>query len=175
MNDIVMVGSIAADTAIKLIDSQRNKLNKVLSERFLEEAKKKLSFVNWTEQDIKDVSPDYYCKLSEYGIFGGLWEFAENRKCGITVKLPDINICQETVEICEAFDVNPYVCPSDSVYIISVKSGYEAIYLFEKKGIYATVIGRENDSKDRIVINGEEKRFLTPTEREHYFKDSIKG
>lgn len=174
MNDIIMVGSIAADTAVKLIDSKREELNKTLSDRFIDDARKKISKINWTEEDIKEVAPDFYCKLSDYGIFGGLWDYAESRDCGLSVKLSEIPILQETVEVCEVFDINPYVCPSESVYLLSVKSGYEAIYIFEKKGICATVIGRENDSNDRIIINGEEKRFLTPTERVHYFKDSVK-
>ncbi len=170
-----MVGSIAAETAVSLINSNRDELRKTLSDRFIEDSLKKLSSINWTEEDIVSVNPDYYCRISEYGIFGGLWDFAEARNCGITVKLSDITIFQETIEVCEVFDVNPYVCQSDSVYILSVKSGYDTIALFEKKGVYATVIGKENNSNDRIVINGEEKRYLTPKERSHYFKDGVKG
>ena len=135
MNDILMVGSIAADTAVNLIKTQREQIKERLSERFIQDALNKLSNVNWIEKDIKAYNPEYYCKLSEYGIFGGLWDYADARNCGISVKLTDINIFQETVEICEIFDINPYVCPSESVYIISAKSGYDMINLFEKNGI----------------------------------------
>lgn len=174
MNDIVMIGSIAAETAVNLISTKRKELNKVLSDRFIDDALVKLSDITWNDDDIKAVKPDYYCKISDYGIFGGLWDYAESRSCGITVYLTSIEIMQETVEICEAFDVNPYVCPSDSVYILSVKSGYDVVNLFNKRGICATVIGKENETKDRVIINGDEKRFLTPTKREFYFKDGVK-
>lgn len=175
MNDIVMLGSIAAETAAKLIETQRPKLKEYLSDRFIDDAYRKLSFVNWTKEDVETVNPDYYLQMSDFGIFGGLWEYGENRKVGLSVKLHDISIFQEVVEICEIFDINPYVCSSESVYLLSVKSGYEVIHLFEKKGIYATVIGRENKTKDRIIINGDETRYLTPINRSHYFKDRFKG
>jgi len=174
MNDIVMVGSIAADTAVNLIKTQRDRIKETLSDRFIDDAEDKLSFINWTEEDIKSVNPDYYYKLADYGIFGGLWDYAEARSCGITIKLSDLAIYQETIEICEIFDINPYVCPSESVYLVSVKSAYDLISIFENRGIYATVIGKENNTKDRIIVNGDEKRFLTPTKRSHYFKDGIK-
>ncbi len=46
--------------------------------------------------------------VTEGGIFGALWEMAESSGIGLEIDLKKIPLKQETVEICELFDINPY-------------------------------------------------------------------
>ena len=46
--------------------------------------------------------------VTEGGIFGALWEMAEASGVGLCVDLKKIPIRQETIEICEFFNLNPY-------------------------------------------------------------------
>lgn len=46
--------------------------------------------------------------LSQGGIFTALWEMAERAGVGLEVDLKRIPVKQETIELCEYFDINPY-------------------------------------------------------------------
>lgn len=108
--------------------------------------------------------------VSEGGIFGALWEMAERSGVGLEIELKKIPIRQETVEICNYFDINPYALLSSGCLLMTADNGYELAESLHKKGISAAVIGRTTDSNDRLILNEEEKRFLTPAQQDEYFK-----
>lgn len=100
--------------------------------------------------------------VSAGGIFGALWELGEQCGTGLEVDLKKIPIRQETVEICEYYDENPYMIASEGVLLIVASSGSRLVRQFEEAGIVAAVIGQIREDQDRIVRNGEEIRFLVP-------------
>ena len=108
--------------------------------------------------------------ITEGGIFGALWEVAESAGCGLTADLKSIPIKQETVEICNAFDINPYELMSSGSMLIVSGNGNELVGALKEKGINAAVIGRLTEGNDRVIINGDEKRFLTPPPLDELYK-----
>ncbi len=98
--------------------------------------------------------------VSEGGIFAALWEMAESAGVGLEIDLKKIPIRQETVEICEFFDENPYKILSGGCLLIGAADGNSVVLELEKAGIPAVVIGKATDSNDRVLINEEERRFL---------------
>lgn len=96
------------------------------------------------------------------GVFGALWEFGEASGTGLTVDLKKIPIRQETVEICEFFDLNPYMISSEGVLLVGTTEGEKLVAEYEKAGIMAAVVGTVSEGNDRIVRNGDETRFLVP-------------
>lgn len=100
--------------------------------------------------------------VSAGGIFGALWELGEQCGTGLEVDLKKIPIRQETVEICEYYDENPYMIASEGALLIVASSGSRLVRQFEEAGIVAAVIGQIREDQDRIVKNGEEIRFLVP-------------
>lgn len=108
--------------------------------------------------------------VTEGGIFGALWEIGVASKVGIEVNLQKIQLKQETVEICEFFDLNPYMLiSSGSMLIVSDKANLLVERLGDE-GIAATVIGRITEGNDRIVINGDEIRYLEPPKMDELYK-----
>ena len=100
------------------------------------------------------------------GIYGALWEMAASSGVGLTVYLRDIPIRQETVEIANLFDFDPYNLFSGGSLLFTVKSSYALIRALKDEGINARVIGTVNGSKDRVVVNNGIRRFLTPRDRD---------
>lgn len=98
--------------------------------------------------------------VSEGGIFGALWEFAESGGVGLEIDVKRIPIRQETVEICEFFDENPYKIVSGGCLLIAAVDGNAIVRELEKEGIPAVVIGKATDSNDRVLLNEDERRFL---------------
>lgn len=108
--------------------------------------------------------------ITEGGIFGALWEMASGAELGLEVDLKKIPIRQETVEVCEFFGVNPYQIMSSGSMLIATDDGAGLVGKLEAAGIHGTVIGRTNDSNDRIIRNGEEIRFLDKPQTDELYK-----
>lgn len=99
---------------------------------------------------------------SRGGIFAALWELAEKAGAGLVIDLKAIPIRQETVEICNFYDVNPYELTAGGSMLMTAQNGYDLVRLFREAHIPAAVIGKVTDSHDRVIRNGEECRFLEP-------------
>lgn len=139
---------------------------------FLEEAKGLLSQVS-VVKDAKiarqfDVSAMH--DVTEGGIFGALWEVAVASKVGLEIELNKIPIKQQTVEICEFFDLNPYLLISSGSLLIGADRGSDLVDALKKHGIEAAVIGRTTSGNDKVVYYGDEKRFLEPPKSDELYK-----
>lgn len=96
------------------------------------------------------------------GVFGGLYELAGRLGVGLSIDLKKIPVKQETIEICEFFDLNPYGLLSGGSLLIVAEDGDGMVKALQEAGIPAAVIGRTTDNNDKVLHNGEEIRFLEP-------------
>lgn len=108
--------------------------------------------------------------VSEGGILSALWELAEGAGVGLTIDLKKLPIRQETVEICNHCNVNPYELLSGGCLLMTAEDGAGLRAALEAEGISAAVVGRITDSNDRLILNEDEVRYLN---RPH--ADSIFG
>lgn len=108
--------------------------------------------------------------LSEGGILGGLWEFAEKHSVGLEIDLKKIPVKQEIIEICEYYELNPYVLRSGGSLLMAANNGSNLVWELNKLGIEASVIGRITDGNDRIIMNQEEKRYLDLPQADEIYK-----
>lgn len=108
--------------------------------------------------------------VTEGGIFGALWEMAESSGVGLEIDLKKLPIRQETVEICNFLDWNPYELISGGSLLIAAENGADLVRKLEAEKIPAAVVGRTTRGKDRIVKNGEEKRFLEPAKPDELYQ-----
>ena len=96
------------------------------------------------------------------GIFGALWEISRKLGVGLCVDLKKIPVRQETIEICEFYNLNPYELISGGMLIMLTRDGQRLAEDLENKGINGIVIGSTNDGNDKIIVNQEEIRYLEP-------------
>lgn len=104
------------------------------------------------------------------GIYGALWEMADRGNVGLTVDLKAIPIRQETVEISEFLDVNPYKLFGAGSLLIATMRGEELVEKLAAAGISSAVIGHTTSGNDRILFTGEEQRFLETTQSDELYK-----
>lgn len=162
--EVVLCGCIARHMTKKLVMSHREELLTRFSSGFLE---KILVWENLTDitpmiQVCRRAGVDAVHDLSYSGIFGGLWELASAGGLGIEARINDVLIRQETVELCEFFQYNPYELPSvGNVLAVTQDSGV-LINMLEQEGIRGALIGRMIQGNDKYVLCHDEKRFLTP-------------
>jgi len=107
--------------------------------------------------------------VSEGGVFGALWELAESAGVGLEIDLKKIPIRQETIEICEYFDLNPYKILSGGCLLIATEDGNGLVMELEKANIPAVVIGKATEGRDRVLINEDERRFLETTQTDELY------
>lgn len=111
--------------------------------------------------------------VAQGGIFNALWEMAERADVGLEAELRAIPVKQETIEICEYFDLNPYYLYSEGCLLIGTEQADNLIAGLGEAGIPASVIGRVTEGNDRIIRNGENRRFLDRPKRDEWWKAGL--
>lgn len=108
--------------------------------------------------------------VTEGGIFGALWELAESSGVGLEIDLKKIPVRQETIEISEFFQINPYELISSGCMLMASPDGNELLRNLQKAGIPAALIGKAMSGNDRVLLNEEERRFLEPPKTDQLYK-----
>lgn len=170
--DIVASKWIGLEGTVFLAKNREKELRTKYSSRFLEEAKgfgRFLPAVPEAATAIKSGVCAMY-SVSEGGIFGALWEMAAGAGVGLEIDLKKIPVKQETIEICEFFELNPYELASEGCLLMVTEKGCDLVRKLEKEHIEAAVIGKTTDSNDRIIVNNEERRFLGMPKADELYK-----
>lgn len=109
------------------------------------------------------------------GFLQTLWQMSRGWNTGFTVQLRDVPLRQETVEICEVLEVNPYELDTAGCLLIGAEQGYRLCRRLQQEGIPAAVIGALTDSHDCLLVHGDTKSFLNRPEEEacaRYLRES---
>lgn len=106
----------------------------------------------------------------EGGIFGGLWELAARNSVGLVADLKCIPVRQETIEVCEYFDLNPYELMAGGSLLITCQNGGALVKALADCGIASAVIGKITEGNDRIICHEDENRFLEPVRGDELYK-----
>lgn len=159
--DIVMTGYAATKGASVIAGHYCHNLINVLPESIVNRV---CGYsVDTDNTEIAGIADEYegVIRFAGYGgIFKALRDIADEKKTGITIWLEKISISQETIEICEVLDINPYILDATGAAIIITQYGNELVRAYEEAGIMAVVIGYTTDNNDKIVVNNGEIRHL---------------
>ena len=162
--EIVMAGTIAIGASGIMAKLYEDRLRKKFHDVFVEDCLKIAEFtdVKKITQIAKEYDIAYMHNVSDGGVFAAAWEMASAVDLGINIDIKKIPVWQETIEIAEIFDYNPYMVDGTGAVLIATKNGKALVEKLKDNGIYADVIGRITSGKDRVVMNDDEKRFLEP-------------
>ena len=100
--------------------------------------------------------------VSNGGVFGALWQLLSACNCGARLAVEKMPVKQEIIEVSEYFDINPYMMNGQGSMLLVTENGQELTDAFMQAGIMANVIGTTTKEKDRVVVVGEEERYLVP-------------
>lgn len=177
-DEIVVVGAIALEGTSKIAFQEYTYLQKFFSTGFLEEAcilpqkygvgKPEKNSEAWKMAEEYKASALF--EIGSGGILGAIWKMAEASGVGLQADLRRIPIRQETIEICEKFDLNPYKLLSEGAFLAGVSGAEALVQACEKKGIMAAVIGRTDRGNDRLLYSGENARYLERPSRDEIWK-----
>ena len=98
---------------------------------------------------------------TEYGIWGGLHEFAKAAKLGLTIHKDEIVVLPGVLEICEMFGIEPFTSISEGTMIAAVRphAADEILKRITDAGIPASICGEmTEESKGINVVEGGKSR-----------------
>lgn len=116
-----------------------------------------------------------WCAAGEGGVMTALWDYFEAFSLGFEMELRSLPILQETVEVCEVFDVNPYRLQSEGCILMTAANGGALVKKLQQQGIPAVVIGRTTKNIGRKIYNGEIQTFLDKPTSEELYKIQLTG
>ena len=99
------------------------------------------------------------------GFFAALWHLCELTGSGCDADIKKIPVCQETVEICEYFDLDPYTAPCGNMLLIAAADGSRMLYELGRRGHSVTQIGVLTGGRGRLLRYAGHTRFLDNPDR----------
>jgi hydrogenase maturation factor len=162
--DIIATKWIALEGTALLAETHAGKLQAKYPRWLINEAQSFTKYLSTAAEEkiAHELGIKAIHKAGSTGIFGALWKLAEYANVGLEVDLRLIPVRQETIEICNFIDINPYEYLSGGMLLLIHNEGVGLVEKLESKGITASVIGKTTDKNDRVVINKDRVRFLTP-------------
>lgn len=170
--DIVMTKWIGLEGTAMIADGSFNALCERYPKDIVEEAAGFYRYLSVAPEAATAVKSGagYLLVPREGGIFGGLWRLAAENGVGLVVDLKSIPVRQETIEVCEFFDLDPYELMAGGCLLATTENGSALVRALEESGIPAAVIGRTAQGNDRIIRHAQEERFLGPARGDAIFR-----
>ena len=141
-DELIVAGPVAAEGTAWITKNYYDRLREFFAERFLEDAVK---------------LPEVYGTGTEND---KIWKMAEASGVGLSADLRSVPIRQETIEICEIFDVNPYKLLSGGSILMGIHGGDAFVQQLRREGIMAAVIGQTDSGNNRLLYSGGNARYL---------------
>ena len=158
--DLVVAGYAGLAGTVKLAEAAKEELSRWFSDDYMEELA--------DAAPLCPVSPEFWrsCGAAEWepagegGILTAIWNLTGAYETGVEFYLRQIPMRQETVEVCERLELNPYRLYSWGCVLLTADNGGQLVRILAEKHIPAQVIGRVNKGIAREMIVQEGRGFL---------------
>ena len=161
-NELVVAGAIALYGTAQIAREKHEILREHFSEGFLREAE--------NEINVKEAGATAFYAMGEGGFLSALWKMAEVSQVGLEMDFSKVPIRQETIEICEIFDINPYKLNSEGAVLIGIPAGEALVQELRRMGMMAAVIGQTNAGNDRMLYYNGNGRYLERPAKDEIYK-----
>lgn len=172
--EIILCGYTGLEGTLRLVEEAEADLRTRFTPSFIEKTKRCKESLILPKQILKLPEEAKSRQCGDGGVLCGLWELAEVEKIGFEIDFSKLALKQETVEICEFFQLNPYLLTSAGSYLVLTEHGEEALEILKNAGVPAVRIGFVKEQKARTLVNGEETRYLdrpAPDELSRWWKE----
>ncbi len=156
--DLVMIGYMALAGSEAMVLWDREKILERLPEELLAEIvdQEKIQQENskkLTDAFLQEAGASARYPVGVGGLFNALWHMADQWGTGFTVQLKEIPVRQETIEVCEIEEKNPYYLWSAGCMLAAADHGHRLCDALKAQGIPAAVIGVLTDKKDKTLVH----------------------
>lgn len=161
---VLMTGYIGLEGTMVLLENKKDELEKRFSPSYIGRGEEFSQNISIKEEGVFAVKNGaiYMHDVSKTGVLGALWELGESLRMGMEINLKSLPIKQETIEFCEFFNINPYSLYGSGGLLMVAPEGEKLVQAFNDNGMECSIIGYLTEKKDKLIINGDEKRFIEP-------------
>ena len=148
-----------------ILAQEREDLQKVFPETLLHRMRSLGGLLSVKKEAVicAEEGAHYLTDLSEGGFYAALWRLSKKAQRGLRVDLKSVPVLQETIEIANYFDIDPYRMRSAGSLLAVTDDAERLTARLAESGIYAVRIGElspDPKDHDKILTNGEEIRYL---------------
>lgn len=148
-----------------ILAQEREDLQKVFPETLLHRMRSLGGLLSVKKEAVicAEEGAHYLTDLSEGGFYAALWRLSKKAQRGLRVDLKSVPVLQETIEIANYFDIDPYRMRSAGSLLAVTDDAERLTARLAESGIYAVRIGElspDPNDHDKILTNGEEIRYL---------------
>lgn len=159
--DLLVAGYAGLSGTLSMVREKREELRRWFSAEYLDH-------ILGLERFLTEKEAGYWARMgaTEWepsglgGIFSAIWNLTGGYETGAVVYLRRIPIRQETIEICERLDCNPYRLYSRGCCLLTAVSGSQLSDELAKDGILSVTIGRIHSGIAREIYNGDGHGYL---------------
>lgn len=169
--DLVLIGFPGlAGTGI-VAEQKEEQLLQWFSRPFVEEAHQCLEMSLSIPEDMTAG-----CQVSavqlvlEGGIYRALWELAKKAGIGLEISIEDIVMKQQTIELCEKYDLNPYQLLSGGCVLVATSQGRKLIDTLQRRDIPARIIGHTTASREKLIYRQGKTGNLEASRQDELYK-----
>jgi hydrogenase maturation factor len=170
--DIVMTKYAAMEGTALISKKKEDELKERYSSDFIQSAKKLIDDISIVKEAkiARTFGASAMHDVRKGGIYGALWELTSAAEIGMEVCLEEVPVRQETVEVCEFYDLNPYKLISGGSLLIVTKNGHELVRKLKGVGIPAAVIGKTTKEQSKKIVREGEAGFLEPPKSDEIYQ-----
>ena len=148
-----------------ILAQEREDLQKVFPETLLHRMRSLGGLLSVKKEAVicAEEGAHYPTDLSEGGFYAALWRLSKKAQRGLRVDLKSVPVLQETIEIANYFDIDPYRMRSAGSLLAVTDDAERLTARLAESGICAVRIGElspDPKDHDKILTNGEEIRYL---------------
>lgn len=159
--DLVVAGYAGLAGTVKLAEAKEEELSRWFSNEYMEETAGCSRYLLREENGFwRDCGAAEWEPAGEGGILTAIWNLTGAYETGVEFYLRQIPIRQETVEVCERLELNPYRLYSQGCVLLTADNGGQLVRALAAKNIPAQVMGRVNKGIAREMIVQEGRGFL---------------
>ncbi len=159
--DLVVAGYAGLAGTVKLAEAKEEELSRWFSNEYMEEIAGCSRYLLREEKGFwRDCGAAEWEPAGEGGILTAIWNLTGAYETGVEFYLRQIPIRQETVEVCERLELNPYRLYSQGCVLLTAGNGGQLVRALAAKNIPAQVMGRVNKGIAREMIVQEGRGFL---------------
>lgn len=172
--DLVVAGFAGLAGSRIISEAKHEELLQWFSEEYLEMTMARAAVPDDLDMDFWKKFGATECEpVGEGGILTAIWNLSGAYETGVEFALRRIPVAQETIEICERFELNPYRLYSAGCYLLAAENGGQMVQALAAEGIPAQVIGKVNRGIAREIINAESRGYLDRPQKDELYKVMI--
>lgn len=159
--DLVVAGYVGLEGSRQIAKACEQELLAWFSEEYIRQLQQIADAeLDQKPADWKKLGVTEWEEAAEGGIHTALWNLSGAYMTGFEIDLRKIPIRQETIEVCERYDLNPYDLLCSHCMLLVADNGGQLVQRLNQKGIPAQCIGTVNSGIKREICYGEVRGFM---------------